>query len=346
MDEVEAVKAPVHGLGGWYLQEICTCLGAAVSLEEGLLVMVHLSEGMMTVIPVARDDDGGGGLTFLQCDDVDDDERGPFSFQTTPPLCLRGSLDDMDSGQVAFATSWAPGHVLVTDASENSIHIVDVKTRKHAGYFVSPGKLAGPRCIVFCKQGPKVAVSAWTRTYKYMHQVFIFGPPQGQTSPLHEWVVYHIVGGLYDSNPRFRCVAHMAFSNDGQKLAVCSRGPDLITELSFPSTDTIGVGQRELSLHNAHKCIRGSHDGWLCFNYHTWLHPRNDRSLPYDFRRSRKDSPAWTVVHIDDPAVDTCFLIVDQKGSAQLMYFISSLRVAWLGTIVRALGTWNAPRRE
>jgi hypothetical protein len=77
--------------------------------------------------------------------------------------------DVYSSGYLAFTASdnspsgSARPMLLVTDAGQDAVHVVDVVGQTHAGYLAPPGSIAGPRGVAASGTSPLVAVSAWKR---------------------------------------------------------------------------------------------------------------------------------------------------------------------------------------
>jgi hypothetical protein len=76
-------------------------------------------------------------------------------------VCTLGGRGSTAPMQFKFSHSWASGYLaftfansrpllLVTDACQGAVHIVDVVSQTHVGYVASPGSLAGSRGVAAC----------------------------------------------------------------------------------------------------------------------------------------------------------------------------------------------------
>ena len=96
------------------------------------------------------------------------------------------------SGCLAFTGPATSRVLLVTDAGNSAVHVIDVAGRVHVGYVAAPGTIAGPRGVA--TRGSLVAVSAWKRGGSGDHVVQLF---EGSGAM---WTAVRVVAGGF-GNP-------------------------------------------------------------------------------------------------------------------------------------------------
>jgi hypothetical protein len=128
--------------------------------------------------------------------------------------------DGNSSGWMAFAGPATSRLLLLTDASHDAVHVIDVAGRVHVGYVAAPGTIAGPRGVA--ARGSLVAVSAWKEYDSGDHLVCVF---EGSGA---RWSVVHVVGGGFggpgSEDWQLHCPYGLRFTGDGAELAVAEWG--------------------------------------------------------------------------------------------------------------------------
>jgi hypothetical protein len=112
--------------------------------------------------------------------------------------------------------------LLVADVGANAVHLVDVVSRRHAGYLASPGSIPGPRGVAASATSPLVAVSAWKRLLCGDHVVVVF---RGSGAL---WEVVRVIGrgfgGPGEGDGQLKEPFGLRFSGDGSVICVADAG--------------------------------------------------------------------------------------------------------------------------
>jgi hypothetical protein len=135
------------------------------------------------------------------------------------------------SGYLAFTppstvTPGSPGGahplLLVTDAGNDAVHVVDVVGQTHAGYLAPPGSIAGPRGVAASGASPLVAVSAWKEAGGGDHVVVVY------RSGGSVWEAVRVIGGGFggpgSGDGQLRIAMGLRFSGDGCGICVADWG--------------------------------------------------------------------------------------------------------------------------
>jgi hypothetical protein len=160
---------------------------------------------------------GGGGGLRLVCTLGGAGSAAPMQFKFWDG---RGG-----SGYLAFThpvstttTSHPRPLLLVTDAGQDAVHLVDVVGRSHAGYLASPGSIAGPRCVAASGTSPLVAVSAWKECDSGDHAVVVY---RGSGAV---WEAVRVIGGGLggpeSGDGQLSMPMGLRFSGDGSGVCV------------------------------------------------------------------------------------------------------------------------------
>jgi hypothetical protein len=112
--------------------------------------------------------------------------------------------------------------LLVTDAGNNAVHLVDVVDRRlshwHVGYVAPPGYIDGPRGVAVSGTSPLVAVSAWKKRYSGNHVVVVY---RGSGTA---WEADRVIGGGFGSpwslDGQLDMPFGLRFTRDGSGLCV------------------------------------------------------------------------------------------------------------------------------
>jgi hypothetical protein len=139
-------------------------------------------------------------------------DEAPFDF------CFE-SATNCYSGYLAFMPSDGDMEpiVVVTDAGNGAVHVVNVMDRAHLGYVARPGSISGPKGVAAARDC--VAVSAWTQFDTGSHIVRVYCRHES------EWRRWRDVGvdcGAYDHQ---LCRPYgLRFSGDGAHVSVADCG--------------------------------------------------------------------------------------------------------------------------
>jgi hypothetical protein len=120
------------------------------------------------------------------------------------------------SGWMAFTGPPSSRLLLVTDAGQAAVHVIDVAGQVHVGYVAAPGAIAGPRGVA--ARGSLVAVSTWKLYGSGDHVVRLF---EGSGA---SWTAVRVVGGGFGGPGRadgqLGLPYGLRFTGDGTGLAV------------------------------------------------------------------------------------------------------------------------------
>ena len=112
-----------------------------------------------------------------------------------------------------------PRLLVVTDAGNHAVHVIDVAGRVHVGYVAAPGTIDGPRGVA--ARGSLVAVSVWAAVYTGDHVVRVF---EGSGA---SWTAVRVVaggfGGPGDADGQLKSPIGLRFTADGSALVVAER---------------------------------------------------------------------------------------------------------------------------
>jgi hypothetical protein len=202
--------------------------------------------------------------------------------------------------------------VLVTDAGNDTVHIIDVVGRTHAGYLAAPGTIVGPRGIAIhqrawtSRSGSRsksksesgqrstlVAVTAWKNQHAGHHVVVLYE----NNGPV--WDKVRVIGGNFGFPGSVKGQMHQPYgvriSKDGTQVCVCDKQNSRVIFFSAeegsvlrqvividPSTDP-GVGEPS--------DLEEVEGGWLFASFlrgrGIWYIPNGDgdKTSPVDFHR-------------------------------------------------------------
>jgi hypothetical protein len=182
--------------------------------------------------------------------------RPPFNFKFRTTLC------DVESGRMAFLTHvpvGTPPLLLVTDAGNNCVHIVDVCAKgiprtyfdhrkdetRHKGYIGRRGSISAPRGVAVRQR--TVAVTSWTAS---SHVVVVH---EGDCTGL-SWTQTRVIG---DGSGLMCFPEGLRFTQDGQFLVVADRGTN-VRLISVEAGEFVGVlGPSLLSAHDVEEYAGG-----------------------------------------------------------------------------------------
>jgi hypothetical protein len=128
------------------------------------------------------------------------------------------------SGFLAFTDGESPHPhlLLVTDAGNNAVHVIDVVAQSHLGHVAPLRSISGPRGVA--TKGPVVAVSAW-RSHISAHLVHVF---QGSVGDGPSWCRVRVLGGGFggpgDAAGQLHRPYGLRFTADGSRVAVADWG--------------------------------------------------------------------------------------------------------------------------
>jgi hypothetical protein len=130
-----------------------------------------------------------------------------------------------DSGAVAGGSLPAGARplLMVTDHAEETVHLVDVVARTHAGHLVPPGSIPNlkPRGVAASASSPLVAVSTWKGVTHSEHTVQVYRDYGGVGL---DWELVQVLGagfGVPGSRDGQLALPHgLRFSRDGTAICV------------------------------------------------------------------------------------------------------------------------------
>ena len=128
------------------------------------------------------------------------------------------------SGFLAFTDGDSPHPhlLLVTDAGNNAVHVIDVVAQSHLGHVAPLRSISGPRGVA--TKGAVVAVSAW-RSHISAHLVHVF---QGSAGDGPSWCRVRVLaggfGGPGDAAGQLHRPYGLRFTADGSRVAVADWG--------------------------------------------------------------------------------------------------------------------------
>lgn len=204
--------------------------------------------------------------------------------------------------------------VLVTDAGNDTVHIIDVVGRTHAGYLAAPGTIVGPRGIAIhqrawsSRSGSRsksksesgqrstlVAVTAWKNQYAGHHVVVLYE----NNGPV--WEKVRVIGGNFGFPGSVKGQMHQPYgvriSKDGTQVCVCDKQNNRIIFFSAEEGSVLrqvivtdpssapDVGNGEPS------DLEEVEGGWLFASFlrgrGIWYMPNGDgnKTSPVDFHR-------------------------------------------------------------
>ncbi len=147
------------------------------------------------------------------------------------PMQFKFTSNGYGSGSLAFTPPGSSSGVprpllLVTDAGHHAVHLVDVVGGSHAGYLAPPGSIASPRGVAASGSGtsPLVAVSAWKNVLSDRGVVRVY-----RGSGDAEWEVVQVIGGGVVGDPgaadgQLRWPFGLRFTRGGEAICVADNG--------------------------------------------------------------------------------------------------------------------------
>jgi hypothetical protein len=124
------------------------------------------------------------------------------------------------SGWAAFTGPPSSRLLLVTDAGQAAVHVIDVAGQVHVGYVAAPGAIAGPRGVA--ARGSLVAVSTWKSGSSTDHVVRVY---EGSGA---SWTAVRVVGGGFggpgSADGQLFRPCGLRFTGDGSSLVVLDAG--------------------------------------------------------------------------------------------------------------------------
>ncbi len=183
-------------------------VGMAACTTLGLLVTSNAEDNTLSVFALPRSSGAGAGAgagLALVC------TLGGAS--SPAPMRFKFKDDYNSSGWMAFTGPATSRLLIVTDAGQDAVHVIDVAGRVHAGYVAAPGTIAGPRGVA--ARGSLVAVSAWKDAWQGDHVVRVF---EGSGA---RWRVARVVaGGFGSADGQLKVPLGLRFTGDGTGLVV------------------------------------------------------------------------------------------------------------------------------
>ncbi len=269
-----------------------------------------------------------------------------------------------DSGYLAFTPPGAPSSttrsdgssarplLLVTDAGHDTVHVVDVVDRTHAGYLAAPGSIAGPRGVAAtgAPESALVAVSAWKALYGGNHVVVVY---RGSGAV---WEAVRVIGGgakLLQFGGPGPCDGQLSrpyglrFSGDGSGICVADSGAG---RASVFRVDNGGFVRHVATVVGYPMDVEEVEGGWLAASMSTHSvvfvgdgvggvgggRPSLGKAGGGD-GEFRYPSALAVVPGLGLVVRDYGRLQVFATPDAIAMASMSSLRVAWMGAVARSL---------
>ena len=199
-------------------------LGLAVCPALGLLVTSNSDDDTLSVFDLpARDTafiNRPGGDTGMQrvCT-----LGGPGS-----PLPLQFRFNYF-SGWMAFSCGAVPTVppllLLVTEAGNNTVHVIDVVGQVHVGFVAAPGSIPGPRGVA--ARCSLVAVSVWKDLHSGDHTVRLFEGSGAVWTPLR--VLGDGFGAPGRADGQLKYPHGLRFTGTGSRVVVADRGNDRLS---------------------------------------------------------------------------------------------------------------------
>jgi hypothetical protein len=238
------------------------------------------------------------------------------------------------SGKMAFVEGDTPSKplLLVTDAGQGAVHVIDVVGRRHAGYVGSLGSIPGARAVA--ARGPLAAVSSWADAEDAENRVCLCERTESA------WVVLRAVGaGRGGADGQYLFPYDLRFTRDGHGLVVADYWNDRMT--------LFRVGDGGFVRHIAHGSsmspygIEELENGWLVASHclKSVVSVGGDGGGAVSVLRAFNEPTCMSLV----PGVG--LLVLD--GYATRVHVIASpddvamqrmslARTAWMGTVARA----------
>jgi hypothetical protein len=213
------------------LKSACgTGVGMAACCTLGLLVTSNGNDNTLSVFALPRSSGGGAGAgagagagtclsgvikslftgagLVLVCT-----LGGPSS---PAPMQFDLKSGDGHSGWMTFTGPATSRLLLLTDAGQDAVHVIDVAGRTHVGYVAAPGTIAGPRGVA--ARASLVAVSAWEMCSRGDHVVRLFEGSGSSWTPAR--LVAGGFGGVGIADGQLYRPSGLRFTGDGTGLVV------------------------------------------------------------------------------------------------------------------------------
>jgi hypothetical protein len=166
---------------------------------------------------------GGGGLRLV-CTLGGHGSVAPLQFKFWDGSDSSGYLAFTPPATTTPTASLDRPLLLVTDAGQDAVHLVDVVARTHAGYLAAPGSIAEPRGVAASGTSSLVAVSAWKKYDSGDHVVVVY---RGSGAV---WEAVRVIGGGLGGpgsrDGQLSMPFGMRFSGDGPGICVADYGND------------------------------------------------------------------------------------------------------------------------
>ena len=245
--------------------------GLAACPALGLLVTSDCSKNSLSVWRLGTHGGGRGSASAsgptLACTLGGKGSPPPMQFKFYDKNGLSGYLAFL--APLTTAGSGAPAPLLlITDHGHDAVHLVDVVNQRHAGYFVPPGSVAGPRGVAACNTATcaLVAISTWKECRSGDHVVHIFAA-RGSG-----WNIMRVIGGGFGypgpADGQLSVPMGLRFSADGSAVCVADRWNDRVS--LFRVVDGAFVRHIGTGLSCPHD-VEEVENNWVvaCFASHT-----------------------------------------------------------------------------
>jgi hypothetical protein len=194
-------------------------MGVVGSTTLGLLVTSNKDNDTLLVYNLPKGP--GGGL------DLAGTLGGPAS---SAPMQFKFSDEAYNgSGYLALTASngsaSSPLLLLVTDAGNDAVHVIDVVAKVHVGYVAAPGSITRPRGVA--AHGAMVAITSWKELFSGDHAVHVYEGGGATWAPLR--VIAGGYGSPGDMDGQLNAPYGVRFGDDGGEVVVADWFNDRVT---------------------------------------------------------------------------------------------------------------------